>query len=699
MLQAASDIKTSLLRTDPGGLRLMRGVHLMLTVLGAVFLANVVASFVPGQSAFKLAVLAAASGGHCLMFTPVSTRKAEVLGILKLGVLLTSLFALGAVVAELSGKSASTVLQGLWIAAIMLGFAMQGLGPFWQRAGRSMAICWLFVVLGNVGGSPGLWLPVMAVLGMVTALVVRTGPWRPSTYRTYLRVEAANRQAMATYLRQLSGRATGSSGDAAVRIRDLAKLRMELQVCADLLRPEGELQGMSPEAAIMVELALEVVGDARDQLSRDARTRLAQDDGFRRAVDRLVHRLETGEGVPEESDVGEGKTGASAPAASWLQADAAVTAHDRFQELRIAQAFKRLWLLAAKDQPVRLSLGTDDDSREGGWLRKLSWRLSLQAGVAAGIGFSLGFAFDLNHAYWVTLTIIIVLSNSLGATLLRTAQRIGGTAGGVVLAMLVDPALAEFPSVRLVLVVIAIPGVIVFLDRNYAIASGIISFLVVMGLQTLEGLPVDELWSRLYDTMIGAGVGLAAAWLLFPNRTGASFKVLASDYLNACRNCLRAEGGKADTDLQDLARLRTAASTLIATARSYRIEQAPWSSFTRSASDLNVLVIVLAQYVVLYREARSDVTRETVEAQARSGIDALVARMDKRLEDEFSAVLDGRPRQTVPGLEDDWMTAMPEGATGNLALETGWVAMLYHARKIVRCLDGLRKEKFLSGPT
>ncbi len=85
---------------------------------------------------------------------------------------------------------------------------------------------------------------------------------------------------MATYLRQLSGRATGSSGDAAVRIRDLAKLRMELQVCAELLRPEGELQGMSPEAAIMVELALEVVGDARDQLSRDARTRLAQDDAF-----------------------------------------------------------------------------------------------------------------------------------------------------------------------------------------------------------------------------------------------------------------------------------------------------------------------------------------------------------------------------------------------------------------------------------
>ena len=693
MLQAASDIKTSLLRTDPGGLRLMRGVHLMLTVLGAVFLANAVASFVPGQSAFKLAVLAAAAGGHCLLFTPVSTRRAEVLGIAKLGGLLTLLFTLGAVAAEISGKSGSTVLQLLWIAVIMLGFALQGLSPFWQRVGRSMAISWLFVVLGNLGGSPGLWLPAMAVLGTVTALVIRTGPWRPSTYRTYLRVEAANRQAMATYLRQLSGRSAGPAGGTAIRIRDLAKLRVELQACADLLTPEGELPGMSPEAAIMVELALEVVADARAQLSQDARNQLAQDAGFRRTVDRLVHRLETGEAGVGEEDNGEGK-----PAESWLQAASGAATQDRFQELRIAQAFKRLWLLAARDKPVRLSSGGSEKGHTDGWWQKLSWRLSLQAGAAAGIGFSLGLAFNLNHAYWVTLTIIIVLSNSLGATLLRTAQRIGGTAGGVVLAMLVDPALSEFPSVRLALVVLAIPGVIVFLDRNYAIASGIISFLVVMGLQTLEHLPIVELWSRLYDTMIGAGVGLAAAWLLFPNRTGASFAGLASDYLNACRSCLRAEGGRAETDLQDLARLRTAASTLIATAKSYRIEQAPWSSFTRSASDLNVLVIVLAQYVVLYREARSDVMREKGESPGQSGIDALVARMDKRLEDEFSAVLDGRPRQTVPGLEDDWMAAIPEGATGNLALETSWVAMLYHARKVVRCLDGLRKETFFSGP-
>lgn len=688
MLQAVADLKTSLLRTDPGGLRLVRGIHLMLTVLVAVFLANVVAGFVHGQSAFKLAVLAAAAGGHCLMFTPVSTRRAEILGILKLGSLITVLFSVGALVAAVSGGKAATVLQVLWIAAIMVGFALQGFGPFWQRAGRSLAVCWLFVILSNLGGSPGIWLPAMALLGAATALAVRTGPWRPSTVRTYLRVEAANRQAMADYLGQLAGRGGGVEGAAALRIRDLARLRIELQACADLLGPDAELQGMSPEAAIMVELALEVVGDARGHLSDEGRARLAQDAGFRHEVDSLMRCLRTGEGGSPDS----------APTVNWVNIGAQASADDRFQELRIAQAFKRLRVLAARDKPVRLSLETGTGSTPLSWWRQLSWRLSLQAGVAATVGFTLGQWLDLNHAYWVTLTIVIVLSNSLGATLLRTGQRISGTAAGVALAMLVDPALAEFPAIRLVLVVIAIPAVIVFLDRNYAIASGIISFLVVMGLQTLEHLPIGELWSRLYDTMIGAGVGLAAAWLLFPNRTGNTFTGLASNYLTACRDCLTAEPGGPEKDLQDLARLRTAASSLIATARSYRIEQAPWSSFSRTSSDLNVLVIVLAQYVVLYREARADVTREAAGVPNVAEIDALVARMNSRLEDEFSAVLEGRERQTVQGLEDDWMAGMPVGPADNIALMTAWVAMLYHARKVIRCLDGLRAANFLSGP-
>ncbi|MBN9669658.1 FUSC family protein [Roseibium aggregatum] len=685
MLQAAATIKTKLLRTDPGGLRLMRGVHLMLTVLGAVFLANVAAGLVPGQSAFKLAVLAAAAGGHCLMFTPVSTRRAEILGILKLGGLVTGLFALGAVAAALSGKNASSVLQGLWIGTIMTGFALQGLGAFWQRAGRIMAVCWLFVILSTLGGSPGIWLPVMAILGALVALVVRTGPWRPSTRGTYLRVEAANRRAMAGYLRQAAEDVADTASPAPVTIRDLAQLRTELQVCADLLQPDLDLKGMSPEAATMVELALEVVRDARGQLSEDGRERLARDPGFRASLEALANRLRTGEG-------------GAVPSVSWVETGRNITTEDRFQELRMAQAFERLWILAARDTPVHQGLEPDEKRAPNTWWRQLSWRLSLQAGVAAAIGFALGFAFDLNHAYWVTLTVIIVLSNSLGATLLRTAQRIGGTAGGVVLAMLVDPALADFPAVRLVLVVIAIPAVIVFIDRNYAIASGIISFLVVMGLQTLEGLPIGELWSRLYDTMIGAGVGLAAAWLLFPNRTGAGYVALASDYLSACRDCLKGEGGEPEKDLQDLARLRTAASTLIATARSYRIEQAPWSSFTRASSDLNVQVIVLAQYVVLYREARADVLRATAGVSNAPDIEALIGRMNKRLEDEFDAVLEGREKQTVPGLEDDWMAAMPEGGSGDLAVMTAWVAMLYHARKILRCLDGLRAEKLLSAP-
>ncbi|TYC51952.1 hypothetical protein FMN50_19605 [Rhodobacterales bacterium] len=685
MLQAVADIKAKLLRTDPGALRLVRGIHLMLTILAAVFLANVLAAFAPGQSAFKLAVLAGAAGGHTLLFTPVSTRKAEIRSILGLGAIVTGLFSAGTIVAEISGKDAPQVLQILWVGLITVGFALQGINPFWQRGGRMLAICWLFVVLIAMDASPGLWLPVMGALGASTALCIRIGFWRPSTYRTYRRVEAANRQAMADHLLRAASRGTSRAGRADVKVADLAKLRIELQSCADLMEAEGPLHGLSPEAATMVELALEVVRDAHGQLSQEARTGLTADAGYISATQHLAARLRAGQDP-------DGKTASDEqPDTGWVTtASAEALEADRFQLLRIAQAFRRLWILAGQDNTVSFARGQGASAARKSVWHRITWRLAAQAGISATVGYALGRALDLNHAYWVTLTIIIVLSNSLGATLVKTAQRIAGTAIGVVAAMVIDPALAEFHGVRLVLVVLAIPAAIVFTDRNYAIASAIISFLVVVGLQTLEGLPIDELWSRIYDTVIGAGVGLAAAWLLFPNRTSATIAGLTADYLQACRDCLRAEETGQTKDLEDLARLRSSASQLIAKARDFRVERAPWSSFTQSSGNFNVLVIVLAQYVVLYREARSGVLQEAAVGDAGAGVRQMIERMNRRLEDEFAAVLDGRGKQTVQGLGKEWLAAVPKDQTSNLTLMTDWVAMLYHARKILRCLEGLR---------
>ena len=704
MLQAASHALTKLQRTDPGALRLVRGIHLMLTVLACVALSNGIAALVPGVSAFKLSVLSAAAGAHCLIFTPVATRRQEITSILGLAGLVTLLFGFGAIVGTLAGTSVSTVLQVFWVVFIAIGFALDGLTGFWQRAGRMIAILWLFVIMGSQPVSPGLWLPALGAMGAVAAFVIRIGLWRPSTEATFVRVEAANRKAMATYLQLAAEGGLETSREATKALADLADLRSELKLSADLLGKEPLVRGLSPEAATMIELALEVVRDATAHLSQKGRVRLRGDPSFEAAKQSLLHRIETGE-QPEAIEQQAVAQAAMAPDdggpdTGWAAPDRSLTLDDQVQILRIAQAFRRLWILAAKADPVPATSAVLATSASAPWWRRLSGRLALQAGVAAAIGYGLGTALDLSHGYWVTLTVIIVLCNSLGATVQKTVQRTLGTAAGVLVAMALDPLLAGVPEVRLALVILAIPAAIVFMDRNYTIAAGNISFLVVVGLQTLEDLPLVELWARLYDTMLGAAVGLGVAWVLFPRRTGRSIQALTADYLDACADYLKQEdetggAGREERDRQDYDRLRSAAASLIATANAYRAEQAPWSSFSSTSNRLDILAIVLADYVVLYRQARTRLRRQVIAHPSGPELESLVARLDMRVMAELAAVRSGRQKQTEPGLAEDWMAAVPDAETASPELMTDWVATLYHARKVIRCLDGLRQEDLL----
>jgi hypothetical protein len=685
MLQHASQIGKRLTVYDPGALRLVRGVHLMLTVLAGATLGNLVAGLSPGISGFKLAVLVAASGAHCLIFTPVATRKQEIRSIVSMGAILTGLFAIGALAGTLAGQSASSVLQVLWVAVIALGFSLDGLGGLWQRAGRMMSICWLFVIMGSLPDSPGLWLPAMAVAGSMTAFVVRIVLWRPSTEATYRRIETANRKSMAAYLQRAGHGGISDRQTASEAMKELSGLRGELSTCAQLLGPHASLKGLSPEAATMIELALDVVRDAANNLSVVGKDRLLENPAYRVSLRSLKSRLETG-GSREQPEL----------ETAWAEPDMELAVEDRFQILRIAQAFRRLWLLAGEADLEPLLQAGASAGEQKPWWRRLAWRLALQAGVAAAVGTAIGVALDLSHAYWVTLTVIIVMANSLGTTLHKTVQRTVGTAVGVLVAMAVDPLLSAFPDIRLMLVVAAIPVVIVFMDRNYTIASGVISFLVVMGLQTLEDLPLVQLWARLYDTLIGAGIGLGVAWLLLPKRSGESIRSLMNAYLTACADVLDDKGGKSD-DLHEFAGLRAAAVQLVATADAYRAEQAPWSSFSGTGNKLDILVIVLANYVVLYRQARTAVWAEVAtNPDAVPGFEALADRLDNRVRDALEAVRQGRPQQKSPGLAEDWMEVVSRFSCANTQLMTDRVAMLYHARKLICCLDGLREDRLWS---
>ncbi|CTQ56198.1 integral membrane protein, YccS/YhfK family [Roseibium album] len=681
MFQLVTSSFNRFLNYDPGALRLVRGIDLMLTVVCAAVIAHYLVLLQPGVSAFKMSILAAAAAAHCLLFTPVSTRRLEAANILRLGLIIVMLFSFGAVVAKFAGSSPSSTLQVIWVAIITFGFLLDGLSPFWERAGRMIAICWLFVIMTSEPQVPGLWLPAMGAIGMVIAFAIRIGLWRPSQERTFLRVENATRRAMADYLQASVGNTSFAAGDADKALSKLVDLRKELRLCAELLNPDGSVHGLSPEAATMMQLALEVVRDALSEVSTEARTRLVEGAEFRNTVQQVEDGLLNGH-----------RSDASKPDLSWSTRVTDLSRNDRFHIMRAAQAFKRLWLHCAGNEPLPAFVEKDADKSAAKWWQLLSWRLALQACVAAGIAYGVGVYFELNHAYWVTLTVIVVLCSNLGTTVQKTLQRTIGTVVGVFVAMGLGLVLSGYPLVGVVIATLAIPVTIVFIDRNYAIAAGFISFMVVIGLHALAGLPVSELWSRLYDTVIGGGVGLSVAWILFPTRTDKRLSGLTKAYLNSCEDYLKAAARPEVEDKRTYADLRRRAGRLVATAKVYRMERALWSSFSGSSDGLDVLVSVLADYIVLYRQARASVlTSKRIQA-AKPQISPVVAKMDERVLSEFEAVLQGKKGQPVPGLADEWLAALPAPAANEPDLMADWVAMLYYARKVIRCLDGFRQD-------
>lgn len=682
-LQLIARSLTGLGRYDPGALRLMRGIDMTLTIVAASLLAMQLARlFQSPVSGFDLAVLAAGAGAGILVFTPVSTRRQETSDIFWLGVILTVSFAIGAVIITLFQETAIPVLQVLWIGVIAVGFGMDGLGPFWLRAGRMLAIFWIFVVVASQPVAPGIWLPAMGALGTAVAFFFRICLWRPSPTKTLMRVEKTNRKVIAEYL-QLA--ALGSLNSAGLRKKNLARLavlRTELETCIQLIGPKNDLRALSPEAAAMMQLALEVVREAVSALSDQCRAQLTEGTSYRDTVRDVMGTLETGEQVTAKPGLDN----------VWSRSLADVSTDDQFHLLRIVQAFQRLWQLSRSTENIRPGPNAAGSSVQSRWWRKISWELALQASAAAATCYGLGVYFNLSHVYWITVTVVVVMCASLGATVKKTVSRTVGTAIGVSIALAVEPVLAQFPEIRLVLIILLLPPIVVFLERNYGIASGIISFVVLIGLQALTGMPVAQFWPRLYDTLIGAAAGLAAARLLLPRKSAENVHALAVDYITACYKYLKVENRTEAEQKKEYAKLKSAANNLVSAAQDYRVEQSPWASFANSSDELDIMVLVLADYVVLYRQSRMTVVAETAKYDFEPPLSPIIAKMDKRMHDEFEAVLDGREKQTVPGLVEEWKSMIPVAGGRGEQLMTDWVAMLYYVRKLTTCLDGLRRD-------
>ncbi|WOI44650.1 FUSC family protein [Acidovorax sp. BLS4] len=143
-------------------------------------------------------------------------------------------------------------------------------------------------------------------------------------------------------------------------------------------------------------------------------------------------------------------------------------------------------------------------------------RHAIRAALAMGVGYAVAQALPWGtHAYWILLTIVVVLRGSLAQTLERRNSRVAGTLLGCVLAL---GLLSMHPTAL---------GLIVCLTLAQAVAHGfaVRRYLITAVAATVLGLVQSHmlhagsstafaLFERLADTLIGTGVAWAFSYVL-----------------------------------------------------------------------------------------------------------------------------------------------------------------------------------------
>lgn len=148
-------------------------------------------------------------------------------------------------------------------------------------------------------------------------------------------------------------------------------------------------------------------------------------------------------------------------------------------------------------------------------LKSPIFRHSLRLSVTLVIGYALGNFFEVQNAYWILLTILVIMRPGYALTRDRFKQRLYGTIiGGVVAVSLV--LIIRNTVVYGILAVISLVLAHSMIQRNYKTAAAFITLNVVFIYSLLRPDVLQVIEYRVLDTAVGAGLAFLGAKFLWP---------------------------------------------------------------------------------------------------------------------------------------------------------------------------------------
>lgn len=423
-----------------------------------------------------------------------------------------------------------------WLAAAVLfviAFAA-GMARIFGQPGMSLgldvSIAFLVGALAPQGMHAGLQLAGYYALGSLWTILFTLSLWRVRPYRRLFQQVAACYEAAADLVTTLVG---GGTRHLRQRMRAAHQtLREAIHQAEDILettragaghsnpvfdRSVELLHAVSREGAAVVNLRL-VPPPARGTPAAELWSQVLA--SWRHALRTVAHVLLRGKGKIEVAELRrqfadlQQRPGMQAAARPALQL-ALVHLEGAAESLRkltgTPRTFHEWWPRIGREglRAAAAKLGAQLN------FQSFIFRHGLRVAVAAAVAQWLADELSLTHRLWMPMTVILVLQPEFGATWQRLLHRVGGTLAGVLIAGVLHFLLHGSAAESVVIAVCAF-GTFLFIRRHYGLGVTMLTPMILLLLGVLVPRSGMLILARGTDTVLGAILALAAAYLLWP---------------------------------------------------------------------------------------------------------------------------------------------------------------------------------------
>ncbi len=552
---------------DPGGINTVRGAQIALAAVCASLVMYWLHIHFSRFSVPNLTIVSAAAAAYGLLFITPGNRWAEYRSLLQNTAVQLAILSSAILVGWRNLDPTGTLVAVAWVPVIVAAFYVRRYGIRGTQLGNVAALTFMFLVILNPSRETAYWMPLAVIVGFLSATVLRSIGWRPSSSKAFNR----EKQALLQSLGQRLTKVVQQQGYT-FRVWDLREQWMRLAKLSKLAthqNPDGKAQVTADVVKVLrVLMAAQFLADLFGKLTDQQRHQLVNTTAFKPIQQAISDALNAPDDVVAN---------AHAIVAELRQTIVGSTsAHSNSDDHHLLQLYSGylhiIEILDSKQNPAPPIPAKEAKPIVTDWSKRVANRLALQGLVAASITTAASIHFELQHGYWATLTVVMIMVGTVGATTQKIVKRAVGTFIGVIAVLLVQT-IPHSDVFQLVTALMAFAAIFATLERNYVLSCALVGYAVLGGSHILGGLGPAEEISRAYDTAIGAACGLAAAWLLFPIRTEDRLGEMITSLIDKTAAYIQSLGDAEQTDRNSLAGIEENMGQLAAAIPELEVER------------------------------------------------------------------------------------------------------------------------------